>query len=155
MIKPDGSKGFYDVVVRKPSVFIVALNEKQEVCLVHLFRYTTQQFSLEIPAGNSDGEKPLVAAKRELLEETGMKAKSWKLLGTFQMANGISDQMANIFLARELIQKKKNSQVEEGIDHTQFVSMKKIFQMIKDGKITDLETVTAFFLAKAELATKK
>lgn|SRR3989338_9219045 len=154
VIKPDGSKGFYDVVVRKPSVYIVAMNEKKEVCLVHLFRYTTQQFSLEIPAGNTDGQKPLVAAKRELLEETGMKAASWRNLGSFQMANGISNQIAHIFLAQELTQTKKNSQIEEGIDRMDFVSLKQIFSLIKDRKITDLETIAAMFLTEAELKRK-
>lgn len=155
VIKPDGSKGFYDVIVRNPSVYIAALNEKQEVCFIHLFRYTTEQFSLEIPAGNTDGEKPLVAAKRELLEETGMKAKTWKNLGSFQMANGISNQMATIFLAKDLTRTKQNKQKEEGIDRMQFISMKQIFVMIQNGKITDLETIAAMFLTKAELARKK
>jgi len=71
VIKPNGTKGFYDVIIRHPSVFIVAVNKKREACLIELYRYTNQINSLEIPAGNSEGQPPLVAAKKELLEETG------------------------------------------------------------------------------------
>ena len=66
---PDGD-GIYGVVrMQQPAVFIIALDENERVCLVELERYTTGR-SLEVPAGGTDGEDPLVAAQRELREET-------------------------------------------------------------------------------------
>ena len=80
--RPDGGRGIYGVVeTTAPSVFIVALTAAEEVLLVGLERYTTGRPSLEIPAGNSEGDDPLVAARRELREETGRVAGSWELVG--------------------------------------------------------------------------
>jgi len=67
VIKPDGSKGTYNVVVTKGAVFIVALDDERNVYLERLHRYTNNNQSIEIPAGGTDGEDHLTAAKRELL----------------------------------------------------------------------------------------
>ena len=73
--RPDGSPGVYGVVtVRSPAVFVVALTEAVEVLLVTIDRHTVGP-SVEVPAGGTDGEDPLVAARRELAEETGMAAR--------------------------------------------------------------------------------
>src|SRR6476619_2150528 len=70
--RPDGGEGIYGVVeVRHPAVFVVPVTGAGEVLLVRIHRYATGRESLEIPAGGTDGEDPLVAARRELQEETG------------------------------------------------------------------------------------
>ncbi|MFX6182759.1 NUDIX hydrolase, partial [Acinetobacter baumannii] len=77
---PDGD-GIYGVVqIQQPAVFVVALDDHDRGCLVELERYTTGR-SLEVPAGGSDGEDPLVAAQRELREESGVTAARWDYLG--------------------------------------------------------------------------
>ena len=75
VIRPDGADGVYGVVtVREPAVFIVALTNEEEVVLVEIDRHTVGR-SLEVPAGAADGQLPMEAARRELLEESGYVAE--------------------------------------------------------------------------------
>ena len=84
--RPGGGQGIYGVMtVRQPAVFVVALTDDDELLMVDVDRHTVGP-SLEIPAGGSDGEDPLVAARRELLEETGYRAERWQPLGRLQCA---------------------------------------------------------------------
>ena len=151
VIKPDGKKGFYDVVVKPPSVIIAALNDKGEVAMVKLYRYTNSIFSLEIPAGSSDGQKPLTAAKRELQEETGLVAGQWKMLGKFQTANGIMQQMEYLYLATNLKQTSANSKEEEGISKVQFIPIRKALKMVLEHKITDIQSTNAILMVAVKL----
>src|SRR4051812_33907197 len=90
VIRPDGQKGTYDVVeTHGDSVFVVAFNAREEILFIKLHRYPLGADSLEIPGGNSEGEALPKAAKRELWEETGYKAKTWKRVGTWHPMNGI------------------------------------------------------------------
>lgn len=151
VIKPDGKKGFYDVVVKPSSVFIVAMNDKGEVAMVKLYRYTNSVFSLEIPAGSSDDQKPLVAAKRELQEETGLIARKWKMMGKFQTANGIMQQMEYLYLATELKQTPNDNKAEEGISKVQFIPIRMALRMILEHKITDIQTTNALLMVAVKL----
>lgn len=135
--------GIYGVVsVRHPAVFIVALDDEQRVCLVTIARYTVGR-SIEIPAGGSDGEEPLVAARRELLEETGLAADEWTRLGAMYSLNGVSDAAGHVFLARGLRAADGEASAEEGIEEVSWVPFGEVLQMIADGRITDGETVAA------------
>ncbi len=151
VIQPNGKQGEYNVVVRPPAVFIVALDKKQNVHLINLFRYPIDQYSIEIPAGGLEKEKPLAAAKRELQEETGLKAKKWKQLGKIQLANGFLNQCGYVFLAQELVQTQENEQIEEGIQGVMSVSLKQAFSLIDAGKITDAQTIAALTMASRYL----
>jgi 8-oxo-dGTP pyrophosphatase MutT (NUDIX family) len=151
VIKPDGTEGFYYVVEDREAVFIVALDNQQNVYLVELHRYTVNDISVEVPAGGIDGQDPLVAAKRELQEETGLTAKNWKELGFVYPLNGIISGKNYIFLATELQSTDKNSQAEEGITNVRKVPLKEALQMIKDGKIRDNETIAALTLGALHL----
>lgn len=151
VVKPNGSEGFYNVVQSKGAVFIVALDEHQNVYLVELHRYTNNNLSIEVPAGGADGQDPLEAAKRELKEETGLTAASWKALGFVHPANGIIECKSYVFLAQELSQTNDNEQEEEGITRTLKVPIKEALLMIKDGKITDTESIAPLTMAALEL----
>jgi 8-oxo-dGTP pyrophosphatase MutT (NUDIX family) len=151
VIKPNGLQGFYNVVEKRDAVFIVALDEEQNVYFVELYRYTNDNMSIEIPAGGSDGQDPLVAAKRELQEETGLIAKSWKSLGFVHSTNGFVSGKNHVFLAQDLTQANAHGQEEEGITKVFKVPFAEVLRMIKDGKITDSETITPLMLAGLEL----
>lgn len=147
--------GIYGVVsMRQPAVFVVALDESDRICLVTLERYTTGT-SIEVPAGGSDGEDPLLAAQRELREETGCTAAEWTLLGRMNALNGIADAPEYVFLARALSAESSGgsaaSQAEEGIQEIAWVPFEDVLTMISDGRITDGETIAAIAFAGIRL----
>ncbi|KEP76368.1 NUDIX hydrolase [Microbacterium sp. SUBG005] len=144
--------GIYGVVrMQHPAVFVVALDDEERICFVELERYTTGR-SLEIPAGGSDGEDPLVAAQRELLEEAGVTASEWHDLGTMSALNGIADAPEYVFLARGLsVTDATASQTEEGIDAVRWIPFADALALIADGGITDGETIAALAYAGIRL----
>jgi len=141
-------EGIYGVVrMQHPAVFVIALDDRERVCLVELERYTTG-LSLEVPAGGSDGEDPLVAAQRELLEETGVTASEWQYLGRMNALNGIADAPEHVYLARGLQTTDATaSQHEEGIDAVRWVPFPDALRLVTDGEITDGETIAALAFA--------
>lgn len=151
VVRPDGGTGIYGVVeVRHPSVFVVAIDEYERVVLIDLYRYTTASWSTEVPAGSTDGEEPLVAAKRELAEETGLVADSWDHIGDMTSLNGISNAPEHVFLARGLRAAPDDgtaSRAEEGIADVRRVPWREVQQLLATGRITDAETIAALMFA--------
>ncbi len=152
VIHPDGAEGLYGVVELRPAVFVVALDEEDRVVLITIDRYTTGR-SVEVPGGGGDNQEPLVAARRELLEETGLEASEWTHLGDTVMLNGAAEATEHVFLARGLRQAvdAAHSQAEEGISAVRFVPFAELAAMIADGRINDNETITALSLAAIRL----
>jgi 8-oxo-dGTP pyrophosphatase MutT (NUDIX family) len=152
VIKPDGTKGDWHVIMRNPSVFIVPIDTQGQVTLIGVNRYTTQRYSLEIPAGGTDGQRPLVAAKRELKEEAGLCAKKWTRVGTFQVGNGLLDEIGSVYLAEKLTRAKHVSLDRgEGIIDVIQVPFKKALKMIACGKITDGQSIVALSLVSMKM----
>lgn len=145
VIRPDGKRGIYGVLEKPPAVFIIPRLSNGRIILVGQFRYTTNKFSWEIPAGSCDGQKPLVAARRELWEETGYRARKWKHLAQYEVANGIGDIQGHVFLADGLYQTGKNKMGEDGIVDVKTVSLKELQTMIGSGEIKDGPSVIAFY----------
>ncbi|MEU4016059.1 NUDIX hydrolase [Microbacterium sp. NPDC028030] len=152
---PNGADGIYGVVATwHPAVFIVAVDDEDRMCLITIDRYTVG-VSTEIPAGGSDGEEPLAAAKRELREETGYEADDWTSLGSMYALNGIAEAREHVFLARGVrplpsSEDAAASQAEEGIREVSWVPFERVLRMIAAGDVTDGETIAA--VAKAGIA---
>ena len=151
--RPDGSPGVYGVTEMKhPAVFVVPVTEAGEVVLVRMQRYPIDRESIEVPAGGSDGEEPLVAARRELLEETGRSAASWTRLGEFYSLNGVADARADVFLARHLTgEGQGHDGAAEGISGLLLVPWTEAMDLVRSGAIHDNETIAALMLAGLEL----
>lgn len=103
VIQPDGGLGMYGVVDPGDNVTIVALDDDEQVWIVEDFLYPIQARGWFLPTGAIDhDEDPLLAAQRELAEETGLRAAQWESLGAFYLTPGIATQRSHLFLARGL-----------------------------------------------------
>jgi len=104
MVEHDGSTFERDVVTHRGAVAILAINREGEVGFLRQYRAPFDAFILEIPAGtlDVDGEDRLEAAQRELREELGCDAATWRELGTFMVSPGWTNQVITIYEAREL-----------------------------------------------------
>ena len=151
--RPDGSEGVYGVTEMKhPAVFVVPVTEAGEVLLVRMHRYPIDRESIEVPAGGSDGEEPLVAARRELLEETGRSAATWTRLGEFFSLNGVADARADVFLAQHLTgDGAGHDAAAEWISGLLLAPWADAMELVRTGVIHDGETIAALMLAGLEL----
>lgn len=93
-----------EFIAHRGAVAVLALNEKDEVLLIKQYRAPVNEYLYEMPAGlrDHDGEDDLVAAKRELAEETDYQATDWSHLHSFYTTPGSSSELIEIFLARGL-----------------------------------------------------
>lgn len=144
VIRPDGNEGIYSVVEIRPSVAIVAINDTDEIALVGQWRYTHNKYSWEIPMGSSRQTDATIldAAKRELEEETGLRAQKWLSLGTIDNCNGATTDVANLFLASILSQHIQRQDPEECLS-VQWVPFSKAVCMVMEGTITESGSVAA------------
>jgi 8-oxo-dGTP pyrophosphatase MutT (NUDIX family) len=98
-----------DVAVHPGAVAVLVINDQGEVGFIRQYRATFDQELLEIPAGTQDipNEDPLDAAKRELIEEMGLEASEWTLIGRFMNSPGWSTQVMTVYEARGLTERAR------------------------------------------------
>ncbi len=152
VIRPNGDEGIFHIMDRPSVVIIVPVTKDKEIYLIRINRYTTKKTHWELPAGSSDNQDELLAAKRELKEETGLISEKWTKLGAFEVAPGMTGQLAYVFLAEEVAFTKENQQKEENIDKIRKFSTGELFKMIREQKIVNGPTITS--ILKAELKLK-
>ena len=138
VIRPDGAPGIYGVVhFANRAIGILALDEEDRVLLVGQHRYPLAAYTWEIPEGGGGlDESPLEAARRELAEETGFRAGSWRELGRAALSNSVTDEIAVFFIATEL---RAGAAAPEGTEElqTRWVPFDDAVAMTLDGRIDD------------------
>jgi ADP-ribose pyrophosphatase len=149
VLNPSGGPGIYGVVhFKNTAIGVLPLDEDNNTWLVGQYRYPMQAYSWEIPEGGGAlGVDPLIGAKRELLEETGLVATDWTEIQRMYLSNSVSDEMAVIYVARGL------TMTEAEPEETEQLIVKKLpfeeaYEMVMDGRITDSMSIAAILKTK-------
>lgn len=150
VINPSGGKGIYGKVnFKNKAIGIIAVDNEKNTYLVGQYRFPINVYSWEIPEGGCPKDtNSLDAAKRELLEETGLKATNWLQLGSSYLSNSVSDEFAEYFLATGLTQHEAEPEETEQLVLKK-LPLNDVFAMVDSGEITD--TVSILALQKLQL----
>jgi ADP-ribose pyrophosphatase len=136
VIRPDGVPGTHGVVVLKPGVSVLALDDDHQVYLTDEFHYGVGRQTIEVVSGGREpDESPLDAARRELEEELGITAEEWTALGSFDPFTTMLSAPAELFLARRLTFGETRQEATENIRCVQ-VAFDEAVAMAMDGRIT-------------------
>jgi ADP-ribose pyrophosphatase len=140
---PSGRAAKWELVEHPGAVAVVALDERDRLVLLRQYRFAVERTLWEIPAGTLEpGESPARAARRELLEETGYRARRLRRLCSFYSTPGCSDERIDIFLATELAAGKADPEPGEQIT-VRLVPLRRALELIRRGRIQDGKTVAA------------
>ena len=148
IIRQNGREGIFGVVDYGSGVSIVALDANKQIYLVKEYYYAIERYGLQVPSGGIDKkETPLKAAKKELLEETGLKANRWVELGFVNPLTMILKSPAYLFLAFDLVREQKG----EADIVVVTMPFQSAYQMVLDSKITHAPSCVAILKAKIYL----
>lgn len=144
----DGSRGIYGVV-DKPDFVLVVPIEGDGFHLVEEYRYPIGKRTWSFPQGSLPGRRdadPEELARRELAEETGLRAGRLKHLGRLNCSHGTSGQGFNIFVASDLAAGEADREPEEQDMRQKWFSRAEFRALIREGRITDDSTIAAYAL---------
>lgn len=141
---PNGKPATREVIRHVGAVGIVPMTDDGKVIIERQFRYPVDAVITEIPAGKLDSKKEdrLMAAKRELQEETGYTADEWLEIGTYHPAAAYCDEMITLYLAKGLHKGQQNLDEDEFLN-VEAVPLEKLVEEIVQGKISDGKTQVA------------
>jgi len=150
IIEPSGVHARRDIIRHPGSVVILALDERKPepaVLLIKQYRYAADRELWELPAGRIDeGEGPLEAAQRELLEETGYSASEWKPALYYYASPGFLDETMSLFAARGLRRGKAQPEDDECIT-SRLVPLSRALQWLMSGKVQDGKAIAGILWA--------
>jgi ADP-ribose pyrophosphatase len=151
---PDGKTSHRELIRHPGAVVILPLLPDGRVLLERQFRYPNSQVFIEFPAGKIDpGEDHLACARRELQEETGYTASTWRFVCTIHNAIAYSDEHLELFLAEGLVAGEPRLDDGEFLE-TFTATVPELLEMVRRGEITDVKTVIgAFWLEKILLGS--
>ena len=142
----DGSKTQREIVEHPGAVAIVPQLDKGDVVLVRQFRKSVEDELFEIPAGTlKKDEAPRACARRELLEETGYRARRLVRLASFYLAPGYSTELLHAYLAFGLTPGVGSPEADESIDVIK-IPFEDALKWIDRGKIKDAKSISALLL---------
>ena len=142
---PDGALAAREYVVHPGAAAMIALLDDGRIVVERQFRYPLGRTFIEIPAGKLDpGEPSLVTAKRELLEETGYRAREWALLTTIHPAIGFANEVMDLYLCRGLEFVGQTLDQDEHLE-VELVTLDWLIDELRAGRLSDVKTQIAVF----------
>jgi ADP-ribose pyrophosphatase len=151
VIEPSGAENVREVIRHNGSVVVLAIDESKnpddpDVILERQYRHAAGQFLLELPAGRVEpGEATLAAAKREMVEETGYRAKRWTLLTKYFASPGFLGEWMQIYLARDIRSGVAEPEADEQIDVIR-MPLSEALALASANKIHDGKTLIGLML---------
>jgi ADP-ribose pyrophosphatase len=152
--EPGGVTATRDVIRHNGSVVILAVDTAKNpkdpsVLLIRQYRHAANKLMLELPAGRIEpGEKLLAGARRELIEETGYRAKKWSKLVHYYASPGFLTETMSILLAEDLTPGEATPEDDERIE-LHMTPLSEVLRLIHAGKIEDGKTLIGVLLYAA------
>jgi ADP-ribose pyrophosphatase len=155
VIEPGGVRAMRDVVVHPGSVVVMPVFADGRVLLIRQYRHSVGDFLWELVAGRKEpGETPAGGAHRELLEETGYRAKRLrKMLDVFPAPGFVTERMW-IFAAEGLTKGAAQPEDDERIEPRAF-TLKHVDTMIRTGKLRDAKSVSGLLYYMRYLSARR
>jgi len=155
--EPGGVRARRDIIHHTGSVVVLAVDESgsmPRVLLERQYRHAAKDYLWELPAGRIDpGEKPLPAAKRELLEETGYTATTWRRILNFYASPGFVAETMSVYLATGLRAGKAHPEDDEVIE-MRMVPLTSALRMVLNGTIRDAKTISSVLWLDHQMANE-
>jgi ADP-ribose pyrophosphatase len=151
IITPDGRPGVYNVVEKEAAVWIVPVLSDGNIVLIKNYRYTVDDWCLEVPAGSvKPGQSLEAAARAELLEEIGGTAQKMTYINHFYTANGICNEVGHIFLATDVILGQHNREATEVME-SQPTPIAKALYLARTLEMRDAPSALAVLICESQL----
>lgn len=151
---PNKSVGDYECIRHPGGSMAVPVTADGQFVLIRQYRFAMQGRLLEFPAGTVEkGENPLDTIQRELQEEAGYRANTWKTLGRFPNAPGYSDEIIYAYLATDLEPLSEALPLDEDEDiEVVLMNAEALEKAILAGTAIDAKSIAAFYMAKTHMA---
>jgi ADP-ribose pyrophosphatase len=154
VVEPSGNTNVRDVIRHNGSVVVLAVDESKnpkdpDIIFERQYRHAAGQFLIELPAGRVEpGEATLAAAKREMIEETGYRAKRWTLLTKYFASPGFLGEWMQIYLARDIREGVSRPEADENIEVFR-LPLSEALALVATNKIHDGKTLIGLMLYDA------
>ena len=148
---PNGSVAELEIIRHPGGAAVIALDVDNRICLLRQFRHAAGGWIWELPAGKIDNsEPPLDTARRELEEEAGMAAASWRPLGDYLSSPGVFTEVVHLFLATQLTPLPARPEEHEVIE-VHWLPFTDVLRMADSGELRDGKSLVGVYRAAAHM----